>query len=227
MADEIVAAGADASEGADQPDLDAERDARVIPIVRAVFGDLISDVFLAEGAQADYRQVVMKIMQKSLDADLNVVSDNPHIFSLLLDLFSAFNECVMQCKMPEINNDRLSKIGGEMMQLLQSANVPLGKDATKESQVKVLEDIKPQLEALFERESLTWLEIDYILKGLMNSVRTIEGEFTRNMRLSNDRMEAKILNIETLPDLTMSKLDWALMTVFDEIKADFEKRTTA
>lgn len=207
------------------PDLDAERDARVAPVAQGVIEDLAGqNTGVDVNNRSEFTNVIVKILKRSLAADLHVSTDNSYIFQLVLGAFGAFNSVVMSAKMADPQTERYAKIAHEMMELFAKANVPMGMKVKSEDQIAALQSIKPQLEEIFAREMLTNLEVTYILEGLMNALKVTEQVFGQNIENSIKRMEAKVLQLEDIDDLTMNKLDWALTTNIEEIlKKDSEK----
>lgn len=206
-------------------DLDKERDDRVIPVAQGVIEDLAGQTASLDiNDKSEFTNVIIKILNRSLDADLNLVTDNPYVWQLIIGAFGAFTQVVMDSKMADSQDARYSKIAHEIMSLLAGAKVPMGMNVKTQDQVDALQSIKPQLEEIFAREMLTRLEVTHILEGLMNAMKVTNQVFENNVRNAVDRMEAKILQIDDMSDLTMRKLDTTLKTSIDEIlKKDKEQ----
>lgn len=200
------------------PDLEAERDTRVLPVAQGVLEDMAGQATAVDvNDRSEFTGVIVKILKRSLAADLNVTMDTSYVFQLVLSAFGAFNKVVQSAKMADPQTERYAKIAHEMMTLLAGANVPMGMSVKSEDQVAALQSIKPQLEEIFAREALTSLEVTYILEGLMNALKVTEQVYSQNLNSSLQRMEAKLLQIDDMTDLTMTKLDWALSTQIEEI----------
>lgn len=200
------------------PNLEQERDARVLPVVQGVIEDLSGiDTAVKVNDRSEFTNVLISIIKRALAADLNLTTDNPYVFQLVLGAFGAFNQFVMSCKTVDSEDLRFSKIAHEIMVLFSGAKIPFGMTVKTEDQVTALESIRPQMEEIFAREMLTKLEITYILEGLLNAVKVTEQVFSQNVEDSVKRAEAKILQIPDMMDLTMTKLDWALQTSIDKI----------
>ncbi len=192
-------------------DLETLRDARVVPVAQAVLVDMAGEIASTDvNADTDFTSVLVKVIQHALAADLNLTTENPYLFQLILGAYGAFSTVVQKCKVADAQDLRYGNIGREMMGLLAGANVPMGTKITSDEQIKALEVIQPQLEAVFARENLTWLEVKYILEGLFRSLKATEQLYTNNIGRSVDRMECKILGIEDKTDLSMKKLDATL-----------------
>lgn len=202
------------------PDLEAARDARVIPVTQGVLEDIaglnaISDM----KDKSEFTNLVINVIKRALDADLNVASDNPYVFQLALGAFGAFNQFVMSCKMAESQDVRYSTIAHELMSLFVGAKVPMGMNVKTEEQVAALEPIRSQIEEIFARESLTNLEVSFILEGLLNALKITHQTFSDHIQQATDRMESKILQLEYVSDLSMRKLDDTIKTSIEEILA--------
>lgn len=200
---DVAAAPAAAAE-----DLDAIRDARVVPVAKGVLQDIAAEMSTADlSKDTDFTQLLIKILHRSLDADLNLTTENPYIFQLILGTFTAFSTVLQKAKITPTDDVRYAKIGREMLVLLAGVDVPMGTKVTPADQEKAIEAIQPQLEAIFEREKLTWLELKYILEGMLQSFKLNEQMFSGNVQRSVEKMEAKILGIDQMTDLSMKKLD--------------------
>lgn len=199
-------------------DLEEVRDRRVLPVVKGVLADMAGDMASVDvTANTDFTALLIKILHRALDADLNLTTENPYVFQLVLDTYSAFSTVIQGCDIKSVDDARFAKIGKEFMAILSSVDMPLGKSAKKEDQAKAMEAAKPQIEALCAAEGLTWLEVKYITEGLFRSLKSVEQLFTSNVTRSLERMEAKILGIDDMSDLTMKKLD-------ETLKADMKPK---
>lgn len=200
-------------------DYEKERDDRVIPVAVGVISDIANDESMMNiKTQADFTEVLMKILKRALDADLNLVTDNTYVFQLVLGAYGAFSSVVQKAKMPEADDERFAKISQKLLQLLVAANIPMGGKVTAQEQEKAAAVIQPQLEEIFANENLTWLEIKYIMEGLFRTLKGVESLYQRNVDLSLQRMEAKILGVEAMSDVTMSKLNTILKTDASELQ---------
>lgn len=194
-----------------EPDLEALRDERVVPVARGVLKD-IADGKPATGEDqtSEFQELRMKILKRSLDADLNLTTDNPYIFQLVLGAFGAFSSVIQRATFAQQQDEKFSRIAHEAMALLVSVEVPMGTKVKAEEQIAALEAILPQLNDLFARENITWLEMKYILEGMFNALKITESTFTNDVTHSLHTMESKILGVQDLSDLTMRKLDETL-----------------
>lgn len=199
------------------PDLEALRDEKVIPVARGVLVDMAGEISSTDvNEDTDFTSILVKILRRGLAADLNLVTDNPYVFQLILGSYSAFSSIIQKCKFSEAQDIRYSNIGRELMGILSSTDVPMGTKVTAKEQEAAFEAVQDQIQAIVDREKLTWLEMKYIMEGLFRSLKSTEQLYNNNVDLSVKRMEAKILGLEDITDLTMSKLDATLQAEFVE-----------
>ena len=211
-----------------QPDLEAIRDERVIPVVKGMLADFAESLPTGDDTKnSDFTTALIKVLQRTLDADLNLTTENPYIFQLGLGVLSAFNDVVGECEKAPAEDERYGRVASRMMALLVQADVPMGTNVTPVQQKEALQSIKPQLQEIFLAENLTSLEISYILEGILRSFKTLEELFSGNVQRSVNRMEGKILGLEDITDLTMSKLDETLQRDISEFRDAKVSRETA
>lgn len=192
-------------------DLEAVRDARVVPVAQGVLEDIASEAAAANiENQSDISGVMSKILIRTLEADLNLTTENTYVFQLVLGAYGALSSVIQNSKMREIDEARFARIGSQVLGILAKANVPMGTKVKSEDQVAALEALKPELEAVWAAEDLSWLEIKYVLEGVFRGLKTVENNFSVNVEMSLKRMEAKILGVADMSDVTMKKLDETL-----------------
>lgn len=192
-------------------DLEAVRDARVVPVAQGVLEDIVSEAAIANiENQSDISGVMSKILIRTLEADLNLTTENTYVFQLVLGAYGALSSVIQNSKMREIDEARFARIGSQVLGILAKANVPMGTKVKSEDQIAALEALKPELEAVWAAEDLSWLEIKYVLEGVFRGLKTVENNFSVNVEMSLKRMEAKILGVADMSDVTMKKLDETL-----------------
>jgi hypothetical protein len=196
-------------------DLDAEQDARCAPVAQGILEDMANSESVSDKSQ--FAQVIMGVLKRALDANLNVAMDNPFVFQILLKAVGAFNNAITATKMTPLDDARYGRIAHELLKVFASAHVPMGNKVTEDQIKEALAAVQPQFDAIFEREKLNTLEVRYILEGVLKTTQTLQGFFTRSIEESVDRMEEKILQIGHKTELTMGKLDDILKTDIDTI----------
>lgn len=192
-------------------DLEADRDARVAPVAQGVLEDIATETTIASADnKTDFTGIISKLVNRTLDADLNLTTENPYIFQLVLGTYGALSNVIQSSKMVAIDDLRFSRIGAQILTLLANAKVPMGTKVKTEDQIAALQAIVPDLEAIWAAENLTWLEIKHILEGVFRSLKALESNFSTNIDAAVKIMECKILGIADMSDLTMKKLDETL-----------------
>lgn len=198
----------------DKPvDLDKLRDEKCIPVARGVLIDMAAELMPTTGvSRAELQPVIMKILQRSLDADLNVLQENPFVFQLILGVLSGLSTTVQSCNTVAIDDARYGAIGKRILGIVATADIPMGKTLTPEEIETHFAAVKEQLNALFTEEKLSWLEVKYIMDSIFGAFKVTQQIFSENVEMSTHRMEAKLLGIGSMDELTMKTLDKALIT---------------
>lgn len=195
------------------PDLEKLRDEKCIPVARMVLNDMAVGLMSPskEKNTETQQQIVMKILQRTLDADLNLSMDNPYIFQLLAGVFSGLTTTVVECTTVPIDDLRYSTISKKILDIVATADIKMG-TLTPEETVVVFAPVKERLNVLFAEEKLSWLEVKFIMDSIFNAFKGAKERFDQSLDMAVQRMEAKILGVEDMTDLTMSKLDTVLKT---------------
>lgn len=190
-----------------EENLDKKRDDKCFPVMRGVLSDMVTDL-IPENAneKIDYNPIVKKILQRELDADLNLTTEVPYIFQGLLGVFAGLNITVQGCEMIPADDVRYGAIAKKVLGIVDDANVSLG-DPSKEQIEKDFEPAKARLNALFAEEKLTAFEVKYIMDNIFDALKTVEGIIAAQIEDSASRAEAKLFGIDSKVDLTMKILD--------------------
>lgn len=193
-------------------DLEKVRDDRCIPIARAVMNDMV-DQLLPEDANVkiDYDSLIKSILQKNLDADLNITIETPYVFQLILSALAGLNKTVQTCDMLLIDDARYAAIGRKILAAVAVADVRLV-NATSEEVDEDFAPVKAKIDAIFTKEKLSMLEVKYIMDNIFSGFETVSNGFARALEKSSERAEAKLFGIESMSDLTMKRLQEVLTT---------------
>lgn len=192
------------------PDLDAARDIKVIPVARAVLNDMALELVPENAAEKiDYNSLLLKMLQRALDADLNLTSDNPYLFQLVLKLMSGLNATVQTCATVPIDDVRYGNIGRKILAILATANLTLP-TTTPEQDLEEFAPVKEQISALFLEEKLTMIEVKYIMDNLFDSFGAVQNLFMMKMSEVSDQAAAKLFGLNDMTDLSMKKVDEVL-----------------
>lgn len=189
--------------------LDAARDEKCIPIARAVMADM-SDKLLQETETADYKPLVLGILQKTLTADLNITMDVTYVFQLILSVLSGLNAAIQKSNPAKIDDVRYASIAKRILTIVSDANVKMGAITPEETDAEFTSVI-PKLNDLFSAENLSVVEIKYVMDSIFEAFKQVNNIFSNSLADSIKRMEAKVLNIPTMDDLTMQKLNSVLV----------------
>lgn len=207
-------------------DLEKVRDEKCFPIAQGVLEDMAELMMPLSNDSAAFHAPTMKILQRMLDADTNLVSENPYVFQLVLGAVSGMNTALQSCTTVPMDDDRYSEIAKKMLTILAKGKVKLG-TLTPEESVVVFTPIKDELNVLIAEEQLTRLELKYIVDNILASFKLMQGMFSDSIESSTQKMEAKILGLDAMSDLSMAKLNEALLAPSGEVlKKDVSQETT-
>lgn len=216
--DTTVAAGAPQDEGADkvippatepvEPDLEKERDDRVVPVVRGMLIDLAAQMVPEDAnKEVNYLPVILALLKRALDADLNIIMDNPYAFQIIKGVLVGLNVTVQQLKpSTDIDDVRFGRIAKQILGMVAVADIGLTPKTPEEVEASFA-PVKEQLQALFDAEKLSWIEIKYIMDNIFASFDNVSGLFNRKVETALEKAEAKAMGVEYMSDLTMGKLD--------------------
>lgn len=188
-------------------DLERVRDDRCIPVARAILSDMASDLIpLDANEKIDYNPVVLKMLQRAYDADLNIQIENSYVLQLILGLLSGLNMVVQKCNILPIDEVRYGNIARQILHIISEANLPMG-NSTPEKTLEDFAGVKEKINSIFAEEKLTLLELKYVMDNIFDSFKTVTSLFNVNIERSSEKAEAKLFKVEAMSDVTMKKLD--------------------
>lgn len=192
------------------PDLEKARDEKCIPIARSMFQDIV-DGFGNDGAEDNSTTpITMKIMQKALTADLNISTEVPYLFQLVLGIFSGLNSTIQKVTASPTDIDRYASLTRRMLAIVAAANVKIG-NVIPEDTEKDFAPVLTQINDLFKAENVTSVEIKFIMDNIFQSYTRLTNTFNELLAQSSQKAEAKLFGIEFMSDLTMAKLNEVLL----------------
>lgn len=192
------------------PDLDKARDEKCIPVARAIFADMVSDLLPDDvDGRTDYSQIVLKILQKNFTADMNITIESPYIFQLILGVLSGLNASIQGAMTAPIDDARYKEIGRKILAIVSDANVRMG-SVTPEETAADFADAKIKLNDLFIAEKLNGLELKYVIDMIFNSFKAVNDLYSQNIERSVERGSAKLFGVESMTDLGLKRLDEVL-----------------
>jgi hypothetical protein len=187
-------------------DLDALRDEKCFPVARTMFNDLVTDMMpLNPNEKVDYTPVLTKLLAHSVDADLNLVTENPYVFQLMLGMLTGLNKTLQECDTVPVDDVRYATIVNKMLAIVAEANVRIG-SVTPEETTADFAVVKEKLNALFKEENLSRLEIDYIKDSMFAAFQAVQQGFSSAVDSAVVKVEEKLLGIEAMSDLTMKMI---------------------
>lgn len=195
-----------------EPDLDKLRDQRCVPIARGILVDIATDLLTQVGdKKIEATTTVMKITQRALDADLNLVMENPYVFQLALKVYEGLNKTVQTCATAPIDDARYSAIAKKILDIVATANITItgiqAYEPTQEEAEKEWLPVRKQLDELFKANNLTWMEVKYIMDSTFSAINSVQNEFMTRMAISANAAEAKALGLEFFDDFSMKQVD--------------------
>lgn len=191
----------------EEKNLEQLRDEKCVPVARGIINDMaISLVPDDANKKVDYNPIVKSMLERTLEADLNIATENTYIFQLILTAFAGLNKTVQECETVPIDDVRYGTIAKKILSILATANISL---LTKTPEQEAIEfaPVKEQLNALFAQEKLSMLEVKYVMDNIFDSLSAVQNSFMLGVTSSAERAEAKLFGIEAMSDLTMKKLD--------------------
>lgn len=204
-------------EGTQDVDLEKLRDEKCIPVARGIMNDMATDL-IPDNAndKVDFTPVLTKVMARSLDADLNIVMDNPYVFQLVLSGMAGLNATVQSCETTPIDDVRYGGIAKKILAILATANVPLVVPADPKAKLDMARietdfaPVKEQLQALITENNLSNMELQYIMQNIFESFQSIQNGFMNVVADHTQKATAKLFGLEDYNDLTMKSLDKVL-----------------
>ena len=187
-------------------DLEKERDIKCTAIARDILKEFSTTPINVE---ENHKILALKILSLMLNADLNITSEVSYVPQLLLGVLSGLNQTIQGCKILENDDARYDRITNQIITLVSNANIRMGK-LTPEEVTTDFVTVKEELDKLFATEKLTRLEVKYLIDNLFESFTSINNLLSRSIESSTERMECKILGIESMGDLKLQKLDSVL-----------------
>jgi hypothetical protein len=191
-------------------DLEAARDAKVFPIARATLTDM-AELLIPEDAsvKVDYNPIVLKILQRSVDANLNITMEVQYLFQVLLGVFSGLNQTMQGVTTTPIDDVRYGRISKELLTLVAEANVTLG-GVTPEQTIADFAPIQVKINEIIAREKLTMIEVKYMMDNMFESFSTVNNAVSSQIEKSTASAESKLFGIEDMSDLTVGRVDEVL-----------------
>lgn len=197
-----------------EPNLDAIRDERCLPVARNVLKLMGTDLIPEEDLVADgevvmdNRVLAQKYLALMRDADLNTTTETTYVPQLILAALAGLNASVQEATVFPIDEKRLNGIARKILIKLSETDIDLTKKA--EENKHEFEPVKVYLNEIFALEELTYIEIKYIMDKVFNSFTALNNLVSGSLEDSMRRAESKLFQVEDMSDITMKKLDAVL-----------------
>lgn len=191
-------------------DLDKLRDDKCFPVARSIIKEFPNGLIPPKGK--DQKPFQLKCLSLMLNFDLNVSQEVSYVSQVILGVLAGLNKTVQETGMMEPDDERYIAITNKMFVIIgeEVDKITLGK-VTPEDTTKDFSVIKDKFNALFAEEKLTRLEVKYIMDSIFEGYTGFNNAIQLLIANATERMEAKILGIESMSDLTLKKIDETLI----------------
>lgn len=188
-------------------DLEKLRDEKCIPLANEIVVDMAKEMMPEDAnIKADYGPIATKIMQKFLDANTNITTENEYVFQLILGAFAGLNSAIQDVDVLPVDNKRYGAIAVKVIEILANSGIEFG-PTPKEKTKEVYSVLVPELNKLFAEEKMTILEVKYVSDAIFESFKTVQSLVGKSVEASMKRAEEKLFNVDDMSDITMKKLD--------------------
>lgn len=186
-----------------EADLEKLRDEKCIPTARKMFVEIAADM-IPEDANVvvDYNPVLKKLLALGVEADLNLTTENPYVFQLMLGMLSGLNRTVQECTTIPIDDVRYGAIGKKILGYVADANVTIG-SVTPEQTDADFAPVKEKINALFAEEKLSIMEVKYIMDSMFEAFTAVNTGFEMAVNKSLVTIEEKLLDVDAMTDVSM------------------------
>jgi hypothetical protein len=186
-------------------DADVARDEKCIPVARAILSEMPTTL-LADNIDP----LVLSILQKALDTDMNITTEAQYVFQLLLGGFSGLNTTLHALALEPVDEVRYTTISNKILQILADSNVRL--TGVKADEVEAdWASAKVQLQELFTDEKLTKIDLDYIVEKIFTAVTVVNNKVSENLASSTSRAEAKVFGLTSMDEITVKHVNDVLV----------------
>jgi hypothetical protein len=192
--------------GQAQPDLDAQRDVKCVPIARAILNDLAVGLFPENGTM-DYPALTKQGLERLLEADANVTMEVPYVYQLMLAGLTGLHVAIQAAEPAPMDDARYSRIARQLISILATANITLTAKTPDEAEYA---PVKEQVATLIASEKLTRIEVSYIVDNLFAAFNTAQNYAQMTLEQAMKKAEEKLFAIDDMTSLTMKKLDEVL-----------------
>lgn len=186
-------------------DLAAQQTERVSTVADAILGDLGTLLIPEDGVTFDLAPLELATIQHLLDGDLNITTEVPMAFQYVMSGFTGLSQVLADCTFHESHTQEdYAHAAREILVILAKAGTALGDTATAAAG---LQAAKEELEALFATEQLSSIDMRYIMSSIVSTFQTLQNGVEKSVEESMERAQAKSFGVQSVQDVTMSKID--------------------
>jgi hypothetical protein len=193
----------------EEKNVDQIRDEKCIPLAKAI-SKHIAELMIPEDAneKVDYNPIITKILEKTLEADTNLLTENSYIFQLILGIFAGLNKTAQACTTIKIDDVRYGRIEKQILQIVADNidKITVGSVTPEQTDIDFA-PIKEKLNELFASENLSMMELKYVMDNIFDSFGTVTNSFNQSIEIQTKKAEAKLFGLDDITDLSMKKLD--------------------
>ena len=194
--------------------LEKVRDDKCFPLVKNIVKELPYGLIVPDEKQ---KELQLKCLSGMLAKDLNISQEVSYIFQTLLSVFSGVNTTIQGLELTN-DDEKYDVLSRKVLQIIADEIDTIGLDAKPEDMIKDFSGVKDKLLKLFSDESLSRMEVKYIMDNIFEKFTTLHNAVTTSLEKSTEKMECKILGIDTMGDLTLKKLNDVLINDLEQSK---------
>ena len=189
---------------------DELRDDKCFPVARAMFALIAANMIPEDASKSvDFNPVVKSLLQLGVDTDLNLTTENPYVYQLMLGQLAGLNVSVQGAVMTPIDDVRYGRIAKQILQFVADANVTLG-PVTQDQTVADFAPVMEKINALFAEEKLTMIEVKYIMDNIFDSFSHVQNGYTGIVEASMKQAEEKLWKVTDMSDISLQQVDKVL-----------------
>ena len=193
-----------------ETDLDKARDEKCVPLAMGVLQDAATDMPVTdEAVPKDFQPLVTKIKMRALEADTNLLMENPYIFQLVSSHLQGLNAAVQAAVKAPLDRERYERVMKQILTIFSTVPIKAGKTSDEE-RLAAFDGVKQYLETLMEQEHITELESQWMMATLIQAFKATHEIFSTDIDMHSEKAMAMKMGIESMMDMTMKGLDAAL-----------------